>query len=152
MVLALVSVADLSQADGACHVLELAIAVGGAGQAVERMVGDVEFHHALADLLETVGLGRDHHAGRDRRRAGGRRAVAAFDLDQTKPAGAECLDRIGGAELGHLNAGIHGSAHDRGAGRDRHLVAVDGELDRRGRLAGGRAMVDLVRERHEPVL
>ena len=50
VVLAVVAVAHLAQADRAGHVLQLAIAVGGAGQAVERMVGDVELHHVAAEL------------------------------------------------------------------------------------------------------
>ncbi len=48
---AVVAVADVAQADRAGHVLQLAVAVGRAGQAIERMVGDVEFHHAAADVL-----------------------------------------------------------------------------------------------------
>ena len=64
VVLAVVAVAHVAQADGAGHVLQLAVAVGGAGQAVERMVGDVELHHALADLLQALGLGRHDHARR----------------------------------------------------------------------------------------
>ena len=71
VVLALVAVAHLAQADRARHVLQFAVAVGGAGQAVERMIGDVELHHALAELLQPLGLGVHHHARRDRRRAGG---------------------------------------------------------------------------------
>jgi len=38
VVLALIAIADIAQADGAGHVLQFAIAVGGAGQAVQRMV------------------------------------------------------------------------------------------------------------------
>ena len=90
MVGALVAVAHVAQADGARHVLQLAVAVGGAGQAVERMVGDVELHHALRMLLQalrsasctTMPVG-------DRRGARGRRAVAALDLDQAQAARAE---------------------------------------------------------------
>ena len=59
VVVALIAVAHLAQADGAGHVLQFAVAIGGAGQAVERMVGDVELHHALADLLQALGLGLD---------------------------------------------------------------------------------------------
>ena len=57
MVLALIAVAHLAQADGARHVLQLAIAVGGAGQAIERMVGDVELHHAAAQLAPAAASG-----------------------------------------------------------------------------------------------
>ena len=37
--------------DGASHILQFAIAIGGTGQTVERMIGDVEFHYALAQAL-----------------------------------------------------------------------------------------------------
>ena len=89
VVLAFIAVAHFAQADRAGHVLQFAIAVGGAGQAVQRMVGDVELHDALAELLEPLGLGVHHHARRDRRGAGRGRAGAAFDLDQAQPAGAK---------------------------------------------------------------
>jgi hypothetical protein len=69
MLLAVIAVAHIAQADRARHVLQLAIAVGGAGQAIERMVGNVELHHALAQALEPLRLGAHHHAGGDRRRA-----------------------------------------------------------------------------------
>src|SRR5712675_2316741 len=59
-----VAVAHVAQADGTRHVLQLAVAVGGAGQAIQRMVGDVELHHALADLFQPLGLGRHDHARR----------------------------------------------------------------------------------------
>ena len=104
MVGAVVAVAHLAQADRAGHVLQFAIAVGRAGQAVERMIGDVELHHALAELLQPLGLGVHDHAVGDRRGAGGRRAGAALDLDQAEPAGAERLDHVGGAEFRDLRA------------------------------------------------
>ncbi len=117
MVGAVIAVAHFAQADRARHVLQLAIAVGGAGQAVERMIGDVELHHAAAQLGEARRLGLHLHAGFDRRGAGGGRAPAAFDLDQAEAAGAEGVEAVGGAELRHLDAGFHGRAHDRGACR-----------------------------------
>ena len=62
MVLALIAVAHVAQADRARHVLQFAVAIGRTGQAVQRMVGDVELHHALAQLLQPLGLGVDHEA------------------------------------------------------------------------------------------
>ena len=52
VVLARVAVAHLAQADGAGHVLELAVAVGRAGEAIERVIGDVELHHVAAHVRE----------------------------------------------------------------------------------------------------
>ena len=43
--------------------LQLAVAVGRAGQAVERMVGNVEFHHAAADVLQPLVCVVHDHAG-----------------------------------------------------------------------------------------
>ena len=125
MVLAVIAVAHFAQADDARHILQLAIAIGRAGQAIERMVGDIELHHAAAQLGERRRLGVHLDAGRDRRVARGGRALAAFDLDEAHAARAERLLAIGGAELGHLDAGLVGRAHDRGALGHRDLEAVD---------------------------
>src|SRR5262249_34215301 len=79
VLVAVIAVADVAQADRAGHVLQLAVAVGRAGQAIERVIGNVELHDAAAQALEALGLRAHHHAGRDRRGAGGRRAGAALD-------------------------------------------------------------------------
>ena len=56
------------------------------------MVGDVELHHAAAQLARAVSVCVSHlHARSHRRRARGRRALAAFDLDQAQAARAERL-------------------------------------------------------------
>ncbi len=52
-----VAVAHFAQADHAGHVLQLAVAVRGAGEAVERMVGDVELHHVAAQRRPASGSG-----------------------------------------------------------------------------------------------
>ena len=62
VVLALIAVAHFAQADGAGHVLQFAIAIGRAGQAIQRMVGDVELHHALAQAGEVLRLGAHNHS------------------------------------------------------------------------------------------
>jgi hypothetical protein len=129
VVVALIAVAHLAQADDAGHVLQFAIAVGRAGQAVERVVGDVELHHPAAQLLEPLGLGVDDHAGRHRRGAGGRRAAPALDLDQAQPAGAEGLEAVGGAQLGDGDAGLGGRAHHEVPAGTVTVEAVDGQRD-----------------------
>jgi hypothetical protein len=50
MILALIAVADFTQADHARHVLKLAIPVRPAGQAVQRMVGNIQLHHSAAQF------------------------------------------------------------------------------------------------------
>ena len=114
------------------------------------MVGDVELHHALADAGETVVLRRDLDAGRNGRGARRGRAAAAFDLDEAKPARAERVEVVGGAQLRHHDAEVGGCAHDRRALGHGHFLAVDLEghhlvvqgVDRR------RAVVLLLDERH----
>ncbi len=44
-------IAHIAQANGTRHVLQFAIAVRRTGQAVQRMVGDVQLHHAAPQLL-----------------------------------------------------------------------------------------------------
>ena len=149
---AVIAVAHFAQAHGAGHVLQFAIAVGRAGQAVERMVGDVKLHHALAQPLEPVGLRAHHHAVGDRRRARGRRARPALDLDQTQPARAEGVEHVGRAELRDLGAELHRRAHDRGAFRHRDRRAVDGQRDGFLRPRAGRPIVDLGNEGHHGLL
>ncbi len=86
MVRAIEAVAHFAQAGDACHVLQFAVAVGGAGQAVERVIGDVQLHHVTAQRLQTIGLRAHFHTGFDRRRARSGVAALAFDLDQTQTA------------------------------------------------------------------
>ena len=128
------AVAHLAQADHAGHGLQLAVAVGGAGQAVQRVVGDVQLHHVAAQFGQSRRLGAHFHAGLRRRRAGGGVALAALDLDQAETAGAERLERLGGAELGNHDARRNSGAQQRGAGRHGDGDAVDLE---RHRAVGG---------------
>ena len=51
---ALIAVAHFAQADDARHILQFAVAIGRTGQAVERMIGDVQLHHAAADVGESA--------------------------------------------------------------------------------------------------
>ena len=137
------AIAHVAHTDHAGLGLQLAVAVGGAGQTVERMVAEVELHHALAQLLQPRALGAHRHAGLGRRGARGRRAAPPLDLDQAEPARAEGLEAVGGAELGHLDAGVDRRAHQRGALRHGDLEAVDAERDGLGGSARRRAAVDL---------
>src|SRR6478736_8724640 len=89
-----------------------------------------------------------HHAFGDWRGAGGRRSGAALDLDQAKPAGAEGLDHVGGAELRDLPAELDGHAHDGGAIRNRDRHAVDGERHRLLCFGTRGAEIDFVNQRH----
>ena len=107
---AVIAVAHLAQADDARLGLQLAIAVGRAGEAIERVIGDVELHHAAPEFCQPRRLRAHHHAVFGRRRAGGGRALAAFDLDEAQPARAEGFERVGGAELWDRLPGQRGGA------------------------------------------
>ncbi|MCY1485096.1 hypothetical protein D9M68_187140 [compost metagenome] len=148
VVLALIPVAHVAQADGAGHVLQLAIAIGRAGQTVERVVGDVKLHHPPAHVLQPRRLGGDFDTRRHRRRARGRHAGASLDLDETEPAGAEGIHHVGGAELRHLDASVHRRAHDRGSLRYRDFAPVDRQRHQFFGLGSGSAVVDFMYERH----
>ena len=145
-VLARGAVAHIAQAGHASHVLQFAVAVGAAGQAVQRVVGDVELHHALADVLQLGRLRVHDHAGLGGRGARGRVALAALHLDQAQATGAKGLQAVGGAELGHAHAGIDRGPHQRGALGHFHLLAVDGERHPFGGGAGRGAEVDVLLE------
>ncbi len=69
VVCAVVAVPHFAQADDAGHVLQLAVAIGGAGEAVQRMIGDVQLHHAATDLGQLRRLRTYLHAGGNRRGA-----------------------------------------------------------------------------------
>jgi hypothetical protein len=77
---AVVAVAHVAQTDDAGHLLQLTVAVRGAGQAIQRVVGDVELHHATTQIRELSRLRPDLHTGLDERGAGGGVALAPFDL------------------------------------------------------------------------
>ena len=124
---AVVTVAHVAQPDRARHVLQFAVAVGGAGEAVERMVRDVKLHHAPADGGEAGRLRLDVDARRDRGGAGGRRAVASLDLDEAKAAGAEGLNAVGRAELGNFDSRLHRGPHDGCPFRNRDTLPVNSQ-------------------------
>jgi hypothetical protein len=104
-------------------------AVFGAGGGV---VGHEKLDDELAGVLDAGGVGADDHAGLARADAGGGEDAGAFDLD-----GADAADRHGGhvgvvAEDGDYGPRLAGGLPDRGPLRNRHLAAVDGELDEVG--------------------
>ena len=80
------SIANLAQAHGACHVLQLAIAIRTAGQAVERMVRNIELHDIAPQTRHQRRLRAHDHAIGHRCRARRRRAVAPLDLHHAQAA------------------------------------------------------------------
>ncbi|MNK74678.1 hypothetical protein D3C87_941980 [compost metagenome] len=148
VVVAFITVTYIAQANGTRHILQFAVAIGGAGQTVQRMVGDIKLHHALADLLQPLRLRVHDETGSDRRGAGGGGAVAALHLDKTEAAGAEGIHHIGGAELGNIDARFARGAHDRRSGRDCYLTSVDGERHHVSREGFGGSIVEFCHKGH----
>jgi len=122
-------ITHVAEADHSGHVLQLAIAIGRAGQAVERVVGDIEFHHARSDAPDPLGLRMDDESIFRRCGARSRCPATPIDVDDAEPAGAEGLDTIGCAELRDFEPGQSGRAHHAGALRHRDLETVNGQGD-----------------------
>ena len=126
---AIEAVARLGDVELFGHVLQFAVTVRGTRHAVERVIGDVELHHAAAKLRELGALGAHLDAVGDKRRARRGIAAAPFDFHQAQTARAERLQRVGCAQLGHVLADRRGRAHDGRAVGHRDRLAVDLERD-----------------------
>ncbi len=148
VILAVEAVADVAQADRAGHVLQLAVAVRRAGQAVQRVVGDVQFHDITPDFRKRIGLCANLHARLDRRRARGRVTLATLNLDQAKPARAKRLEAVSRAELRDIDARFASGPQDGGARSDGRRQTVDFDLHGLRVTACGRAQVNLSRLVH----
>ena len=145
---AALAVAHLAHADQSGHLLEFAVAGDRRGEAVQRVIGQVQFHHAAAYAAHALAGGGDLHARCNRRGAGCRRSGAAFDFAQAHAAGAECVQRVGGAQLRDADARFHRRAHDRCAGGDGHFLAVDHQRHLFGGGAFRCAVVEFVNQGH----
>ena len=130
MVVALVAVTNVAKAHGAGHVLQFAIAVGSAGEAVEWVVADVQLHYSATQALEFWRLCFDRHAWRNWRGARGWCALASVDFDQAQTARAEWVEAFGGAQFWHVDAAQCRCAHHAGAFFYGNCLSVDGEFDR----------------------
>ena len=87
LVLLLFDKAALGGAVAKHHVLEFALPAFVAHRAVERVIDEEEFQHALAGLGHLRRLGADDHAGLDHDRAGGLELGRLFDFHQAHPTG-----------------------------------------------------------------
>ncbi len=129
MVLAVIAITHFAQAHGTGHVLQFAVAIGRASEAIQRMVGNVEFHDAAPDISQFGSLRMYLEPFGNGRRTRGRVTAPAFDFHHTQPAGAERFQAIGGAKLGDIDAGLDRGAHDGSAGRHGNFSTVDGQRD-----------------------
>ena len=129
VVLAFGAIAHFAQTDDAGHVLKLAVPVGGTGEAIERMVADVQLHRVATQFGEFIGLRGYFHARLRRRSARSGKSATALNFDEAKPAGTERFEVIGGAQFWDAHSGIEGGTHHRGASRDPHFHPVDLKRD-----------------------
>ena len=120
-------VAHVAQTNGPRHILQLAVAVGGAGKAVERMIGDVELQHAAPHASDSLGLRAHHHVGRYRLGAGRQESAPTVHLHQTDATRSEGSQIVRGAELGYAQPRLEGGAQDRASRRRRHPLTVNDE-------------------------
>ena len=109
------AVPHVAQPDFARNVLQLAVAIGGTGQTVEWMVGNVQFEHAFPHARQRFRLGAHDHAGLDRCGARSRRTFAPLNFHEADPTRAERGERIGGAQFRNADAGRQRRAQHRSA-------------------------------------
>ena len=81
MIFTIEAITNIAKTYSTGHVLQFAIAVGRAGQAIKRMIGDIELHDIAPQSRYGRSLCTDFHAFFDQRCAGSRIAAAAFDFN-----------------------------------------------------------------------
>ena len=121
--------ARVGAAVGHCLVLQRAFAALVAHRAVQRMVDQQQFHHAVLGLVGGLGgeLGAHHHVGGDDDGAGRHRFALSLDLDQALPAGADRVQQRVVAEPRDLDAHQLGRANHQSSLGNTDFVAVDGQ-------------------------
>ena len=142
-------IAHIAQSCDTGHVLQLTVAIGAAGQTIQRVIRDVQLHHAFAQVLQLGSLGMNHHASLGGCGARGWETFATIDFHQTQTARTKGLQAVGGAQLGHLNTRFDSGTHERGALGHSHLVTINFKLNcfRRGARWG--AVVALLFQVHQ---
>ena len=114
----------------AAQLLQLAVAVAGAGQAVLLVVGQNQVQHAHLGVVHLLGVGKDLHALPHHGGAGGQQLALAGDLHHTHPAVG--LDGLVGviAQMGDIDVQHLGRLNDAGAGGHLQRHMVDGKMYR----------------------
>lgn len=90
---------DFVQIDFVSGVLEFIIVIGGIGQVVEWMIGNIEFYYFVVQCFQVWGLGLDFYVFGDWGCIGGRGVFVVFDFDQVYVVGVECFELVGGVEF-----------------------------------------------------
>ena len=115
------------------EVLQLALVVPGAVEAVVRVVGEEQFDQRAAGVDGARRMGLHLEAGGRRKRAARHEAALALDLDHAHPARAARRQALVVAQRGNLDAGPPRRPEQRVAVLRLHLASVDFECHRRSR-------------------
>ena len=121
-------IATAAEAIGHGLVLQIAFAALIADRAIQRMVDQQEFHHAVARLAHHGRVGMDHHVIGGRHSAGGDRLRRLFLFHQAHAAIAGDRQPLVIAEARNLGAGQLAGLQHGGAHRHFDRLAVDGEF------------------------
>ena len=109
------------------QVLQLAFAALVANRAVQRVVDEQKFHHALLGFQRLVALGANDHALSDRRGTSRHRLGCLLDIDQAHATVGRDAQLLVVAEMRDVGASLVGGMHHHAALGHLHSVTV--ELD-----------------------
>ena len=107
-------------------ILQLAFTTLVADRAIQGMVDQQEFHHALLGRDRALRARMDDHAAGCRRGAGRHRLRGLLDLDQAHPAVCRDGQLLVIAKMRHVHAELVGRMHDHAALLHFDFLAVDG--------------------------
>ena len=79
-------ITHIAQAHGPRHILQFAVTIGAASQAIQRVIGNIQLHHAAPQLFQLGVLRGYLDARRNGRGARCGRAIAAFNFHKAQAA------------------------------------------------------------------
>ena len=102
MIVSCKAIAHFAQAGNTGDRLQFAIAIGRAGQTVERMVGNIQLHHIAPQFVQRLALRFHLHARFHRRGTRGGITAPSGDFHQTHATRAKRFQRVGRTQLRNL--------------------------------------------------
>ena len=144
VIFAIVTVAHFTQTHCTGHVLQFAIAIGGACQTIQGVIGNIQFHGATTNIGQLGRLRVHFDAVRNRRRARSGVTTATLNFHHAQSARAKWLQTIGRTQFRHVNTGHDGGPHDGCAFRHAYFPVIYGQGHLFIRQAGWRAVIQLV--------